>query len=78
MRRQAYFELSAGNRVTNVISYGPSGGLLLIFTFANGIPGFPPSDGSPASEVAATIGAGIDYSIKRIRELVVDSTIKAK
>jgi hypothetical protein len=76
--QQAYFELSLGNRITNVLSYGPDGELLLTFTFANGIPGIPATDSTPPSEIAARIGGGIEHSIKRIRELVVDGTIKAK
>ncbi|EIN04146.1 DUF1857-domain-containing protein [Punctularia strigosozonata HHB-11173 SS5] len=73
-----YFELSLGNRITNIVSYSPSGELLLTFTFSNGVPGVPADDTTPSSEIAKKLAGGIQHSIDRIRELVVDGTIKAK
>ncbi|EIN04154.1 DUF1857-domain-containing protein [Punctularia strigosozonata HHB-11173 SS5] len=74
----AYFEVSLGNRITNIVSYSPSGELLLTFSFANGIPGVPTDEATPNVQIAKGLAGGIQHSIDRIRELVVDGTIKAK
>ncbi|KAG6915712.1 hypothetical protein DXG01_010270 [Tephrocybe rancida] len=70
----AYFEMeSTGIRITNIVSYDVSGDLILAFSFANGIPGG--SEGKTALDLNATVGKGVEHSIARIRQLVVNGVI---
>ncbi|GLB44660.1 putative DUF1857-domain-containing protein [Lyophyllum shimeji] len=74
----AYFEIEAtGLRITNLLSYDADGELVLTFSFANGIPGF--TDGEPLpepKELNKIIGAGVERSIERIREMFREGTIE--
>ncbi|KAG6841517.1 hypothetical protein C0991_010131 [Blastosporella zonata] len=70
----AYFEMeSTGIRITNIVSYDESGSLVLTFSFANGIPGG--GEEKSALELNRTVGKGVDHTIGRIRELVVEGVI---
>ncbi|KAJ7752447.1 DUF1857-domain-containing protein [Mycena maculata] len=66
-----YFEMSTGIRITNVVSHGPAGELLLTYCFANGIPGVPADKPRPsAEELNATIGKAVDRSIAIVRQML--------
>ncbi|KAF5375351.1 hypothetical protein D9615_008025 [Tricholomella constricta] len=66
----AYFEMpSTGIRITNVLSYDADGELTLTFSFANGIPGFEGKALPEPKELNRVIGAGVEHTIERIREL---------
>jgi len=73
----AYFEISSrAIRITNVLSYNADGGLVLTFSFANGIPLFPAGEKlPPPQELNRVIGGTIEHTINRIRELVKEGTI---
>lgn len=67
---------STGVRITNVLSYNADGDLVLTFSFANGIPGFPP--GEPLPDIQAlnkAVGGGVEHTIKRLRELAQEGAI---
>lgn len=73
--RQVYFEHEAGFRIVNLVSYNDKGELLLTYSFANGIPMVEPGEELSAEDLNARVGAGVEGSIRRIRELVVDGAI---
>jgi hypothetical protein len=81
MYDQAYFDMNTGNRITNIVSHGADGELLLTYTFAKFVPGYhagPEDDAKPASGAVKHAGAVVEHGVARIRELVLDGTIKAK
>lgn len=64
-------------RITNVLSYDVSNQLVLTFTFTGGIPGFPKDLSSTnAKELNQHVGSGVERTIAKIRELVVEGVIK--
>ncbi|KAK6971877.1 hypothetical protein R3P38DRAFT_3494774 [Favolaschia claudopus] len=66
-----YFEMHTGSRVTNIISYGPDGQLLLTYGFANGIPGIPSDKPKPsAKELNDMIGKAVEHGIDVVRQMV--------
>ncbi|KAJ7041569.1 DUF1857-domain-containing protein [Mycena alexandri] len=66
-----YAEMSIGWRVTNMISYGPAGELLLTISSANGIPGVAPDKPKPsAQELNAMTASALEKTLGVIRELV--------
>ncbi|KAJ7135853.1 hypothetical protein C8R44DRAFT_869550 [Mycena epipterygia] len=72
----AYFEMNTGQRVTNVISYGPADEMLLTYSFSNGIPGIPADKPKPsASELNAMVGKALDRSIGIVRQMVQDGKL---
>ncbi|KAF8952771.1 hypothetical protein BDZ97DRAFT_1930328 [Flammula alnicola] len=76
----AYFDASStGIRITNTVSYDKDNEMILTFSFAGGIPGFtsnlPAGERPSAKDLNAAIGPGVEHTINRIRELVVDGTL---
>ncbi|KAJ7129111.1 DUF1857-domain-containing protein [Mycena filopes] len=66
-----YFEMNTGGRVTNVVSYGPDGEMLLTYCFANGIPGIPGDKPQPsAKELNAILGKSVEGSLAVMRQMV--------
>lgn len=66
---QLYFDApEAGLRITNVLSYDENDELVLTFSFTGGVPGFIKSEPS-AQELNRAVGAGVNATIKKIREL---------
>jgi len=72
-----YFDAEEkGIHITNILSYDEHNELNLTFSFAGGIPGFPPSaTPPPPQELNKTIGKGVEITLQKIRELVQDGTI---
>ncbi|KAJ7207235.1 DUF1857-domain-containing protein [Mycena pura] len=71
-----YFEMDTGKRVTNVVSYGESGELLLTYAFGNGIPGIPDDEPKPsAGDLNARMGKSVEGSIAVIRQMVEDGVL---
>lgn len=67
---------STGIRITNILSYNVDGELVLTFSFANGIPGFPAGKSLPdAQALNRSVGGGIEHTIRRIRELAQEGAI---
>ncbi|KAJ7151268.1 hypothetical protein C8R46DRAFT_914308, partial [Mycena filopes] len=65
------FEMNTGGRVTNVVSYGPDGEMLLTYCFANGIPGIPGDKPQPsAKELNAILGKSVEGSLAVMRQMV--------
>ncbi|GAA5954686.1 hypothetical protein JCM3765_003857 [Sporobolomyces pararoseus] len=65
-----YFDFATKpTRVLNVLSYGPSGEMLLTYCFANGIPGVP-ADKKSVEDLNETLGNVVDHGIQVIRDLV--------
>ncbi|KAJ7152374.1 DUF1857-domain-containing protein [Mycena filopes] len=68
---QMYFEMSTGQRIANIISYGPDNELLLTYSFANGIPGVPAEKPKPSpEELNAMLNKAIDRGLTIFREMV--------
>ncbi|KAF7324062.1 hypothetical protein MKEN_00628600 [Mycena kentingensis (nom. inval.)] len=60
-----YFEMDTGGRVTNTVSSGPDGELLLTYAFAGEIPGVPPNEPKPSAEqLNAMVGGTIEGSLE--------------
>ncbi|KAJ7164168.1 DUF1857-domain-containing protein [Mycena filopes] len=71
-----YFEMDTGNRVTNVVSYGPDDEMLLTYGFANGIPGVPADKPKPtAKELNAIVGKAVESTLAVVRQMVQEGKI---
>ncbi|KAI5477179.1 hypothetical protein MNV49_006623 [Pseudohyphozyma bogoriensis] len=71
-----YFESgNGGMRVTNVLSYGLDGELILTYSWVNGVPGFPDINAVPRSEVNARTGVAVQSTIDAIRKMVVEGKL---
>ncbi|TFK37654.1 hypothetical protein BDQ12DRAFT_685061 [Crucibulum laeve] len=76
----AYFDaVPSGPRITNIISYDASNELVLTFSFAGGIPGFSPVEGSEPGprQLNQSVGAGVEVTIERIRKLVQEGSLQS-
>ncbi|KAJ7159634.1 DUF1857-domain-containing protein [Mycena filopes] len=66
-----YFEMSTGQRIANIISYGPDNELLLTYSFANGIPGVPADKPKPSpKELNAMLKKALERGLAIFREMV--------
>ncbi|KAJ7751768.1 hypothetical protein DFH07DRAFT_960830 [Mycena maculata] len=72
----AYYEMNTGVRITNLLSHGPGGELLLSYCFANGIPGVSADKPKPATrELNTQVGKAVEKTIGIIRQMVVDGKL---
>ncbi|GAA6017278.1 hypothetical protein JCM11491_000616 [Sporobolomyces phaffii] len=71
-----YFDFAdKPNRVLNLLSHGPTGELLLTYSFAGGIPGSDPTVKRSVAEKNAMVGGIIDHTLDVIRDLVKDGKL---
>jgi len=59
----------------NILSYGPSGELLLTYAFSNGIPGYDEDGTKTVEDRNNMVGKIIDHSVSVIRVLAKDGRL---